>query len=325
MSMSTERILSGIRPTGRLHIGNYLGAVKNFVALQNDYECLYFIADLHSLNEPFDPEVKRAQVLDVAKDYLAAGLDPARCTLFVQSHVPAHSQLAIVLANVIPVSFLFRMTQYKDKSTDRELENINAGLLYYPVLMAADILLYSAKKVPVGQDQTQHVELTRDAARFFNNRFGHLFTEPEPLYTTTPKVMSLLAPDKKMAKSLGDPHCIYLDETPDMIEKKLARAVTDSGDGTGEGAKNLVELLNSFASPEIYRQFKEQLENKSIRYGDLKQTLATAIGNYFADFRKRKSELSDDDVIEILKTGAAKANDIAQPMLMEAYKKIGLR
>ena len=170
-----ETILSGIRPTGKLHIGNYLGALKNFVALQDKYECYFFIADLHSLNEPFDQKEKYRQIIDLAKDFLAAGLDPKKCTIFVQSRVPQHSELAIILSNVIPASFLFRMTQYKEKSTDRSKENVNAGLLYYPILMAADILMYKPTKIPVGDDQTQHVELARDAAKFFNQRFGETF------------------------------------------------------------------------------------------------------------------------------------------------------
>jgi tryptophanyl-tRNA synthetase len=323
--MTKEIILSGIRPTGKLHIGNYLGSLKNFVKLQEDYECYFFIADLHSLNENLDPKTKHEQIVDLAKNYLACGLDPKKCTIFVQSHIPQHSELAVILSNVIPVSFLFRMTQYKDKSTDRAQDQVNAGLLYYPVLMAADILIYKATKVPVGQDQTQHVELARDVAGFFNNKFGQFFPEPKPLYTEVPKVMSLLAPDKKMAKSLGDGHCIYIDDEPEIIKQKLAKAVTDTGDGKSLGAKNLLDLSKIFSQPDDYNKFTAASKSGSLKYSELKQKLAEDVSDYFSDFRKKKNKISEKEVEKIIKKGDKKAGEAADKTLLEVKSKIGIQ
>ena len=323
--MNKEVILSGIRPTGKLHIGNYLGALSNFVQLQNNYECYFFIADLHSLNEPFDPKTKYQQIIDLAQDFLAAGLDPKKCTIFVQSHIPEHSELAIILSNVIPVPYLFRMTQYKEKSSDRAKENVNSGLLYYPVLMAADILMYKPHKIPVGQDQTQHVELARDTANFFNNKFGKTFPEPKPLYTETPKVMSLLDTEKKMAKSLGDNHCLYIDDEPEIIKQKLAKAVTDIGDGKGLGAKNLLDLVKIFSRNEVQQKFIAASKEGRLKYAELKQTLAADLADYFADFRKKKKQLKDQAVEKILKDGDKKAQKVAQQTMTEVRKKIGIR
>jgi len=322
--MSKEIILSGIRPTGKLHIGNYLGALKNFVELQNKYECYFFIADLHSLNEVFDPKTKQEQIFDLARDFLAAGLDPKKCTIFVQSHIPEHSELAIILSNIIPVSFLFRMTQYKEKAEERANENVSAGLLYYPVLMAADILAYKPTKIPVGQDQTQHVELAQETARFFNNKFGQTFPEPKPLYTESPKVMSLLNPEKKMAKTLGDNHCLYLDDSPEIIAQKLARAVTDTGDAKTAGGQNLLGLVKIFSTKNSYAQFSNQAQKGQLKYSELKTQLAKDIADYFKDFRQAKAKISDQKVQKVLKSGAKKAKKIAAKTMAEVRTKIGL-
>jgi len=317
-------ILSGIRPTGKLHIGNYLGALANFVKLQNDYECYFFIADLHSLNENFVAQEKYRQILDLTKDYLAAGLDPKKCTIFAQSQLPQHSELAVILSNVIPVSFLYRMTQFKEKSQDRGQENVNAGLLYYPILMASDILLYRSTRIPVGQDQTQHVELARDAARFFNKKYGDTFIEPKPLFTETPKVQSLLAPDKKMSKTLGENHCLYLDDEPDVIRKKISKAVTDTGDGKSLGAENLLDLAKIFSPAKIYDELKADQKSGELKYSELKEQLANDIAAYFADFREAKKKITDDQAEIVLTQGAKKAAKIADISLLEAKKKIGL-
>jgi len=244
--MAKEIILSGIQPTGRLHIGNYLGSLRNFVELQKKHEGYFMIADYHSITESYEPKNKLNQIYNLAADFLAAGLDPKKSTIFVQSHVPEHTELAWIFNTLTPIGYLERMTQYKDKAS-RQKENINLGLFDYPVLQAADILLYHATAVPVGQDQDQHLELTRQIVRFFNNKFGPTFLEPKTLHTETPKVMSLLSPDKKMSKSLGDNHCIDIDDEPDMIAKKLSKAVTDTGDGSGLGAKNLLDLVKIFS------------------------------------------------------------------------------
>ncbi len=317
-------ILSGIRPTGKIHIGNYLGSLSNFLKLQDNYDCYFFIADLHSLNEQFDPTEKQKQIIDLTKDYLAAGLDPKKCTVFAQSHMPQHSELAIILQNVIPASYLFRMTQYKDKSSDRENDKVNAGLLFYPILMAADILMYKSTKIPVGQDQTQHVELARDAAGFFNNKFGQTFPEPQPLFTPTPKVMSLLLPEKKMSKSLGDNHCIYIDDEPETIKAKLAKAVTDTGDGKSQGAKNLLDLIKIFSKKTIYDQMLTAQQNHELKYSELKNQLTQDIADYFAAFRERKKKITDAKAKKVLEDGAKKAAKAADKTLKEVKEKIGL-
>ncbi|NUM25575.1 MAG: tryptophan--tRNA ligase [Candidatus Buchananbacteria bacterium] len=319
-----EIILSGIRPTGKLHIGNYFGALKNFVELQNKYECYFFIADLHSLNEQFDPQIKHRQTVDLAKDFLAAGLDPKKCTIFTQSHMSEHSELAVILSNVIPVSFLFRMTQYKDKSTDRAQENVNAGLLFYPILMAADILMYKPTKIPVGADQTQHVELARDAAKFFNAKFGQTFPEPQPLYTEVPKIMSLLEPDKKMAKSLGDNHCIYLEDEPEIIKKKISKAVTDTGDGKGLGAQNLLGLVKIFSNKKIFERLTADKNAGNLKYSELKEQLAQDIADYFYDFREKKKKITDAQAAKVLTLGSKRAKKVAAKTMEEVRQKIGI-
>jgi len=319
-------ILSGLRPTGRLHIGNYLGSLKNFLKLQDQYECYFFIADLHSLNEPFDPKTKYSQIMDLAADYIALGIDPKKCVIFAQSHVHEHSEFAVILSNIIPVPYLFRMTQYKDKSEDKTRESVNAGLLYYPVLMASDILMYKSTLVPVGQDQTQHVELARDVALMFNKNFGETFPLPKSLYTESSKIMSLLLPDKKMSKSLGDAHCIYIDDDPKDIEKKLARAVTDTGSGKSSGAKNLLDLVKIFGKPDVYNTFLSDKSLGIVKYSEVKKVLSRYIAEYFADFRKKKKKLMENPkhLEDILERGAKIARLIAQNTMEEVKKKVGL-
>ncbi len=321
--MSKEIILSGIQPTGKLHIGNYLGALKNFVELQKKHQCYFFIADYHSLTENYDPAKKPGQILELAADYLAAGLDPKKSTIFVQSQIPEHTELAWVLNCLTPIAYLERMTQYKDKA-NRQKENINVGLFDYPVLQAADILIYNVTAVPVGQDQDQHVELTRQVARFFNNRYGQTFIEPKTIHTATPKVMSLLLPDKKMSKSLGDHHCLYLDDSPEVIKEKLARAVTDTGDGQSAGATNLLELTKIFSPDKTYQKFVADKKLGSLRYSELKQVLAADISKYFETFRKAKAKMKESEIKKILAAGRKKAQKIASVTMKEVRKKIGL-
>jgi len=319
-----EVILSGIQPSGKLHIGNYLGSLANFVKLQNKHECYFFIADYHSISEDYDPKEKQSQVIELTKDYLAAGLNPKKCTIFVQSHIAQHTELSWVLNCVTPISCLERMTQYKDKAS-RQKQNINMGLFDYPVLQAADILIYKATAVPVGSDQDQHVELTRQIARFFNNRYGKTFAEPKTMHTQTPKVMSLLEPDKKMSKSLGDNHCIYIDDEPNVIKSKLAKAITDTGDGKGLGAQNLLDLVRIFGKENIYKKFINDTKAGNLKYSELKEKLAADISDYFADFRKNKNKISDADVKKVLTDGAKKASKVASQTMQEVRKKIGLR
>src|SRR3989339_646529 len=223
-----EKIFSGIQPTGQLHLGNYLGAIKNWVDLQKKYACVYCIVDYHAMTIPYDPAVMPKNIINAAADLLATGVDPKKSILFVQSQVPEHTELAWILNTITPISELKRMTQFKEKS-QRFQDNINLGLFAYPVLQAADILLYQTELVPVGEDQIQHVELARDIARKFNKKFGATFPEPRTLLTKTPRIMSLKDPTKKMSKSLGEDHYLALADKPEIIKDKIKRAVTDIG------------------------------------------------------------------------------------------------
>ena len=322
--MTKETILSGIQPSGKLHIGNYLGSLRNFIELQHHHQCYFFIADYHSLTENYNPANKLQQILELTKDFLAAGLDPKKCTIFVQSEIIEHTELAWIFNTITPMAYLERMTQYKDKAT-RQKQNINIGLFDYPVLQAADILIYKATAVPVGVDQDQHVELTRQIARFFNNKFGATFTEPKTLHTQTPKVMSLLEPDKKMSKSLGDNHCIYLDDGPEIIKKKISKAVTDTGDGSSQGAQNLLDLMKIFSDQKVVQKFIDDSAAGRLKYSELKDQLATDVISYFADFRKRKQKISDSKVKKVLAQGAKQAQRVAAKTMEEVRHKIGIR
>ncbi|HLD60911.1 MAG TPA: tryptophan--tRNA ligase [Patescibacteria group bacterium] len=322
-------VLSGIQPTGNLHIGNYLGAVKNWVELQNSgkYQMYIFIADLHSLTGNLTPDVLRKQITITCAELVAAGIDPKKTTFFVQSQIPEHTELTWVFNSVTPIAELYRMTQFKDKS-ERQEKNINAGLLTYPILQAADILLYKGEQVPVGLDQAQHLELTRDIARWFNNRYGEYFPDTKPLFTEIPKVMSLLEPTKKMSKSLGQGHVIELADEPEVVESKLKKAVTATeGGGAAPGVQNLLMLLKQFGDKKTYSDFVKAEKDGTIRYGDLKTVLAEAIGNYFADFRKKRAELlkNPKQLEKIMKAGANEAQKIASKTMEEVRKLVGIR
>jgi len=322
-------LVSGIQPSGKLHIGNYLGALKNFVDLQNSdkYQCYFFIADLHSITEKFDPKEKKEQILNLTADFLAAGLDPKRSTIFLQSRVPAHSELAWVLNTIASMGELERMTQFKDKS-ERQVENINAGLFDYPVLMAADILLYDTNVVPVGDDQLQHLELARTLARKFNSIFGETFTEPKDLLTKTPRVMSLKNPNKKMSKSQPE-SCLFIDDSPETIREKLSRATTDSGSEirynqeTKPGISNLLDIYAAISGEEI-NKISNEFSGKN--YSEFKNKLSDIISDYFAGFRKKKKKLlaSDKRLKTILSAGSKKAAFIADKKMAEVKKKIGV-
>ena len=321
-------LVSGMQPTGRLHIGNYLGALKNFVDLQNsgNYQCYFFLADLHALTEGPEPKVFSENILNLAVDYLAAGLDPKKSVIYQQSQIAAHSQLAWVLNTITPMGELERMTQYKDKAA-RQAANVNAGLFDYPVLMAADILIYDANVVPVGDDQLQHLELTRTVVRKFNARFGQTFIEPKGLLTKTPRVMSLKDPLKKMSKSDPD-GCLFLDDTPEAIQKKIARAVTDS-DATvaydverKPGLSNLLEIYGALTYMEPAMVAKE-FSGES--YSVLKTRLTEVVIEYFAPFRVAKKKLltKPTAIRKILADGSKKAGVIAAKKMVEVKKKVG--
>lgn len=322
-----NRVLSGIQPTGKLHIGNYLGAVVNWVKLQEEYEGYFPVVDMHSLMENYRPEEKHQQILDAVIDLLALGIDPDKSIIFVQSQVPEHAELAWYFNTITPVASLVRMTQYKDKASQQK-ENINAGLLDYPVLMAADILLYKPFGVPVGEDQLQHLELTNDIVKKFNSKFGKTFESVKALLTKTPRVMSLLEPTKKMSKSLGEAHVINLQDEASVIEKKLARAVTDTGQTKRltAGVKNLFTLLENFGERGQLEFYREQHTSGTIRYADLKANLAKLIAHHFTSYRERRRELEKkpDYIQEVITVGRTKAKTIATETLREVKEKMGL-
>ena len=323
-----DRIVSGIQPTGELHIGNYLGSLKNFVELQDKFDCYFFIADLHSLTEDFEPgAAKVEQIRNLVKTYLACGLNPDKCTIFIQSHVTEHTELAWIFNTLVPMGELERMTQYKDKSAKQQT-NINVGLFDYPVLMAADILLYKPSHVPVGHDQLQHLELTNTIVRKFNNKFGKTFDEIKPYMNKPVRIMSLSDPEKKMSKS--DPASfIGIFDEPELIRKKLAKAVTATDAPEGEmpkGVKNLFDLLLEFGKQEEYTEFTKQYSDGTIKYSELKEALAVAIAQYFQPMREMKIQLDTQtkQIDQIINDGASNARKFAASTMTEIKGKIGL-
>lgn len=327
--MSKPIIFSAIQPTGNLHIGNYLGAVKNWVDLQNSgkYEMYLAVADWHSLTGKLSAIQLREQKMMTVAELLAVGIDPKKVTFFMQSDVIEHAELSWIFSCTTPIAELYRMTQFKDKA-ERQEKNINAGLLTYPILQAADILMYKGELVPVGLDQVQHVELTRDIARWFNKKYGEFFPETKHLLTDVPKVMSLLEPIKKMSKSLGAGHVIELIDSPEEIEKKLKKAVTATEGGEkAPGVENLLLLLKYFGKKEIHAKFVASEKDKTIRYGDLKKAVGESLYDYFAGFRMKRKELLNrpEEIKKILASGAEKAQKVAKGTMEEVRKMIGIK
>lgn len=327
--MAKPILISGIQPTGRLHLGNYLGALKNFVELQNSgkYQCYFFIADLHALTENPKPEDLRKNTLGLAVDFLAAGLDPKKSTIFQQSKVIQTAGLTWILSAIAPFGELNRMTQFKEKSASQK-ENINVGLFIYPILMSADILFYNAAAVPVGEDQLQHLELTRTIARKFNGKFGQTFTEPKPLITAAPRLMSLDDPTKKMSKSLAK-GCVFIDDSSADIENKIKSAVTDSGneikyDPQSKPAISNLLLIYQELSGQPYAVIEKKFKGKG--YSEFKKSLAEVISDHFAAFRKKKAALlkTSSKINTILNSGSSKARKAAEKKMAEVLKKIGL-
>lgn len=370
-------LVSGIQPSGNLHIGNYLGAVKNWVDLQEsgDYSCIFFIADYHTLTTEMGPEKRRKQIHKTAAELIAAGIDPKKSLFFIQSEVPEHTELKWIFDCVTSVGSLQRMTQFKQKtgfdgvevfekawnqaveSTEGNYEKVKnkapsnlssetissflsslmrlrsgkSGLLTYPVLQAADILLYHGETVPVGEDQVQHLELTRDIARKFNNRFGtDYFPEAEPELTETPRVKSLRKPESKMSKSKGADHVIELADEPNVIEEKVKKAVTATeggGEDIAPGVKNLLLLLEKFGDDDTYEEYLEKEKSGEIKYGYLKQEVSSAVADYFAEFRERRAELLEDRdrLAEILLEGSKQAQEIASNTIEEVRELVGVR
>lgn len=323
------RVFSGIRPTGELHIGNYLGAIKQWLELQEKHECVFCIVDLHAITTPYDQGKLPGDIINVALAYLAAGLNPERCLLFVQSQIKEHTELAWLLGTITPLGELQRMTQFKEKAKKHK-EYINAGLLNYPVLMASDILLYQTDIVPVGEDQKQHVELARTIARKFNQRFGKVFQEPKTLLPQIgAKIMSLQAPKKKMSKTDDPRGCIGLFDEPEEIQKKIRAAVTDTGKvikydpEKKPGIANLLTIYSLFSKKTI-KEIEKKFKGKG--YADFKKSLAELLINSLEPFRRKKKELLTREVYvkEILNQGAKRAQSIAQSTMQEVRKKMGL-
>lgn len=324
-----KRIFSGAQPTGELHIGNFLGALKNWVALQDEYESLFCIVNLHAITLPQDPAKLRQKTLDLARIYLAAGVDPEKATIFLQSDVPEHAELSWVLACVARMGELERMTQFKDKSAKGGRERSGVGLFTYPVLMAADILLYHTDLVPVGQDQKQHLELSRDLAARFNRDFGETFKIPDPYIPKAgASIKSLQDPAKKMSKSDANPAgSIFLTDDADAITKKFKRAVTDSGteitfDETRPAINNLLtiyQLLTGKSSEACADNFAGK------GYGAFKAELAEATIEFLRPFQQRFAEIDDGTLRSTLDAGAERARSIAGPTLAEVYSKVGIR
>jgi tryptophanyl-tRNA synthetase len=324
-------LLSGMQPSAAsLHLGNYLGALTNWVKMQQDYNAYYVIVDLHAITVPQDPKELRENTRRTAAQYIAAGIDPEKSALFVQSHVPAHAQLAWVLNCITGFGEASRMTQFKDKTQKGGVENSSVGLFTYPILQAADILLYQPKAVPVGEDQRQHLELTRDLAMRFNSRFGDTFVVPEAhILKETAKIYDLQLPTAKMSKSAQDPKgLINLMDEPNQVAKKIKSAVTDT-DGEircdreqKPGVSNLLGIFSAITQESI-----ESLENRFAGqgYGALKTELAEVVVEHLTPIRERAVELLSDkaQLDALLAVGAEKANEIAEQTLAKVYDRLG--
>jgi tryptophanyl-tRNA synthetase len=325
------RVLSGIQPTAdSFHLGNYLGALRQWVTLQDDHDALYFIPDLHAITVPHDPAALRERTLRAVAQLLALGLDPARCTLFVQSQVPEHAELTWVLSCITGFGEASRMTQFKDKAAKQGAERTSVGLFTYPVLMAADILLYQAHRVPVGEDQRQHLELTRDLAQRFNSRFGPVFTVPEPFIPEgLAKIYDLQDPTAKMSKSASTPAgIIELLDDPKVSAKKIRSAVTDAereiryDPERKPGIANLLVIYSALTNRKI-AELEADYAGKG--YGELKKDLAEVVGDFVSPLREKVSAYLADqaELNRILADGATRARDIAGATLSAVYDRIG--
>ncbi|MFT9497457.1 tryptophan--tRNA ligase [Anaerosolibacter sp.] len=322
-----KRVFSGVQPTGNIHIGNYLGAMKQFVDLQEEMDCFFCVVDLHSVTLPQDPKNIYSHTLDVASLYMAIGIDPNKSTIFVQSHVPAHAELGWLLQCNSYMGELNRMTQFKDKS--KGSESVPVGLYTYPTLMAADILLYDTHIVPVGNDQKQHIELSRDIAIRFNNRFGETFVVPEPqIKESGARIMALDDPNKKMSKSAENPLSrITLMDSPDQLKKAIMKATTDSEGQirfdweNKPGVSNLLTIYSEFSGisiPELEQKYE------GLGYGTLKKDLVEVVSSSLSSIQQRYNEIRNSDEIRlVLKEGAEKAEQVANQTLRRVKEKMG--
>ncbi|MFA5184975.1 MAG: tryptophan--tRNA ligase [Patescibacteria group bacterium] len=325
-----ELLFSGVKPTSTPHLGNYIGALKQWAEIQHRYRCLFCVVDLHAITVPQDPKEMLERTLEIAAIYLAIGLDPKRCTLFVQSEVHEHTELGWILGTLVKMSELERMTQYKDKAKAKG-ENVGAGLFNYPSLMAADILLYDTTVVPVGEDQMQHVELTRMLARRFNSTFGETFVEPQALVQKVgARIMSLQDPTKKMSKSdESAAGTIMLTDSPDTIRKKISRAVTDSGSDISYDAierpaiSNLLTIYHHATGKQI-KEIEAEYAGKG--YADFKKGLAEAVVEMLSPIQKKLDEFKSDpgELSRILDAGRDAAQEMAAKKMEDVKKKVGL-
>lgn len=321
-----KRLVSGIQPTGALHLGNYLGAIKQWTDLQHDYDAYYFIADYHALTGRPKPEDLRKNSLELTAMLIALGVDPKKCALFLQSDVPEHTELGWILNNFSTLGQLNRMTQFKEKS-DQYGQYV--GLFTYPVLQTADIALYNAQTVPVGEDQVQHLELAREIIRNFNNHVGSdVLVEPKPLLTKAARVMALNDPAKKMSKSIPGSAVLLTDDAA-TLERTLKRAVTDSDPNSSEKSPaiaNLFLLLENFSTPEMVRHFDEQYAKGTIRYSELKEQLIEDIGEFLTPVQKTYNQLlaNPKELHTILENGAEKARPVAAETVKRAKAALGL-
>ncbi|MBK8393178.1 MAG: tryptophan--tRNA ligase [Saprospiraceae bacterium] len=331
--MDKKTVLSCIQPTGDMHLGNYFGAVQNWVNLQKDYECIYGVVDYHAMTMPYDVAKLRNNTWELITNLMAVGVKAEN--LFVQSLVPEHTELGWIFNCFCSYGQLTRMTQFKDKSSQisesSKEEFISVGLLDYPVLQSADILIYKADYVPVGKDQEQHLELTRDIAQRFNNQAGkEYFVLPEGLYTATPKIKSTADPSKKMSKSAGEKHYISLFAEPERITKQIKSAVTDLGEVTdgkmSEGVENLFEMMKAAGAMDAYNALQQDYANGSLKYVDLKEATAKALLDMTAIFRAEKAALNADKkaIKEAVKASSEVIRKKAQQTLKEVKELIGL-
>jgi tryptophanyl-tRNA synthetase len=324
------RVFSGIQPSGTLHLGNYLGAVKNWVAMQDTHDCVYCAVDLHAITVRQQRAELRRNTVDLVNLFLASGIDPGRSIVFVQSHVPAHTELMWILNTITYMGELRRMTQFKDKTAGQEGEGVGVALFDYPVLQAADILLYQADAVPIGEDQKQHVELTRDVAERFNNAFGKAFVVPEPIIREGgARVMGLDDPARKMSKSAGSENSyIAVMDPPDAIRRKVKRAVTDSGTEVRGGPDKpaLTNLLDIYGalSGELVADIEKRYEGRG--YADFKADLGDVVVDAMAPIQARIKELEADKAftLEVLRSGAERAEAIAARTLAKVRERVGL-
>src|SRR5215813_7643394 len=322
-----KRIFSGAQPTGNVHLGNYLGALRNWVALQHDYESFFCIVNLHAVTLPQDPRVLAAKTRELARIYLAVGIDPNVSTVFVQSDVAAHAELTWILNCIARMSELERMTQFKDKAR-KQRENVGVGIFDYPVLMAADILLYQTDLVPVGDDQKQHLELTRDLAIRFNRDYGETFRIPDPYIPKVgARIMSLSDPAKKMSKSDDDPNgCVMLLDDVDTIQRKFKRAVTDSGteirfDDSRPAITNLLTIYHLITGQNT-EEVEAHFSGKG--YAQLKTQLAEVVIEFLRPIQRTVSEITDEELNRILKFGRDRAAQIADATMKDVFQKVGI-